>query len=78
MAVGLADKLAAVAVAEVERDHMRRQLEDVEGVPAEVVAGEGVSVGRASGRTGQVLNYQRRHRVTEIVSAAWLVVDSVD
>jgi hypothetical protein len=44
MPVELADELAAVAVAEVERDHMRVKLEDVHRVPAEIMAGRRVEV----------------------------------
>ena len=37
-------ELAAVSVPELQGDHVVGQLEDVEGVPAEVVAGRGVEV----------------------------------
>ena len=38
------DQIPAVYVPELERDHMRGQLQDVERVPAEVVPGRGVEV----------------------------------
>jgi hypothetical protein len=42
VAVQLADELAAVAVSELERDLAGVELQDVPGVPAEVVAGGGI------------------------------------
>ena len=38
----------------------------------------GMSAGGASGGSGQVLYDRHRHRITAIVSAGWLVVDSID
>jgi hypothetical protein len=45
--IELAHQLTAVLVAEVEGDVSRVELEDLPGVPAEVVAGRGVEVGVA-------------------------------
>lgn len=44
MPIELADEFAAVLVPELERDHTVGKLEDVEGVPAEVVARGGVEI----------------------------------